>query len=124
MSSIHDSKRDDDPSMFFGDPSGKKLEWKSRRLCRQVQEALQSGMSGECADPVLQQLWVDAVEPAPDASRLAVTVLVADGMNPAEAMLHLERARGLLRSIVARAIHRKKVPELAFRLAGPEGAEQ
>jgi ribosome-binding factor A len=35
-------------------------------------------------------------------------------------MLHLEGARGRLRSIVAAAIYRKKVPDLAFRLAGPE----
>jgi ribosome-binding factor A len=62
------------------------------------------------------------VDPAPDASRLAVTISVSDGISPAEAIIRLERARGLLRSIVASAIHRKKVPELVFRIAGPEEA--
>jgi ribosome-binding factor A len=122
MSSIHDPQRDDDPSLFFGNGDERRTDWKARRLCRQVSEALQGGLSGECADEVLQQLWVDSVDPAPDASRLAVTVSVSDGISPAEAILRLERARGLLRSIVARAIHRKKVPELVFRIAGPEEA--
>lgn len=106
MSSIHDSPR--------------KFDVKARRLCRQVSEALQAGLSGECADEVLQQVWVRSVDPAAEASRLVVTVSLPGEVNPAEALARLEGARGLLRTLVASAIHRKKVPDLAFRIAGPE----
>jgi len=97
-----------------------KFDVKARRLCRQVSEALQAGLSGECADEVLQQVWVCSVDPAVEASRLVVTVSVPETVNPAEALARREGARGLLRSIVASAIVRKKVPDLAFRIAGPE----
>lgn len=93
---------------------------KARRLCRQVSEALQTGLAGECSDELLQQVWVDSVAPAAESSRLVVTVSVPDDVNPAEALARLEGARGLLRSVVASAIHRKKVPDLSFRMAGPE----
>lgn len=92
---------------------------KTRRLCRQVSEALQSGLSGECADELLQQVWIDSVDPSEESSRLIVTVSLPDGVHPVEAMARLEGARGMLRMIVASAIHRKKVPDLAFRIAGP-----
>jgi len=106
MSSIHDSN--------------KKYDVKALRLCRQVLEALQAGLSGECADEVLQQVSVCSVDPSTESSRLIVTVSVPDAVNPAEALARLEGARGMLRSLVASAVHRKKVPDLAFRLAGPD----
>lgn len=105
--------------MFFGGGSARKNDWKDRRLCRQVLEAVQTGLGGECGDELLQSLWVSSVDPAPDASRLALSVEVPEGLSPAEALLHLNAARGRLRSIVASAIHRKKVPELLFRVHGP-----
>jgi ribosome-binding factor A len=100
----------------------RKHEVKARRLCRQVSEALQAGLSGECADELLQQVWVTSVDPAAEASRLIVTVSVPESVNPAEALARLEGARGLLRTIVAASIVRKKVPDLSFRVAGPEAA--
>lgn len=106
MSSLHDSQG--------------KYDIKARRLCRQVTEALQAGLSGECADGILQQVWVSSVDPSAEAARLIVTVSVPESVNPVDALSRLEGARGLLRSIIATAIHRKKVPELSFRMAGPE----
>src|SRR5579862_2854687 len=106
--------------MSFFQSSRGKHDVKARRLCRQVAEALQAGLSGECADEVLQQVSVCSVAPSTESSRLIVTVSVPDATNPAEALARLEGARGLLRTLVATAIHRKKVPDLAFRLAGPE----
>lgn len=105
MSSLHDSQD--------------KFELKARRLCRQVSEALQSGLSGECGDELLQQVWVVSVEPSTESARLIVTVSVPEDADPVQALARLEGARGMLRSIVAAAIHRKKVPELTFRMAGP-----
>jgi len=97
-----------------------KFNVKARRLCRQVSEALQAGLSVECADEVLQQVGVRSVDPAEESSRLVVTVSVPETVNPVEALARLERARGLLRTIVASAIVRNKAPDFIFRLAGPQ----
>jgi ribosome-binding factor A len=67
----------------------------------------------------LQQVWIVSVDPSAESARLMVTVSVSAAVDPAEALQRLEGARGRLRAIVAAAICRKKVPDLAFRLAGP-----
>ena len=106
--------------MSFRDDSSGKFDVKAKRLCRQVSEALQAGLAGECADELLQQVWIQSVEPSIESSRLIVTVSVPEAVNPSAALARLEGARGLLRTIIASAIHRKKVPELSFRMAGPD----
>ena len=74
------------------------------------------------ADESLQNLTVVKVEPAPNTGRLRVTVAgvtPADATDPTSrtnALAALERAGGLLRMEVARAIHRKYAPELVFHL--------
>jgi ribosome-binding factor A len=86
---------------------------KALQLCRQVQEALHWVLdSGR--DEVLQALQVVSVEPAPNAARLLVTVR-AEGVEPAAALEHLQRAAGRLRCEIAASIHRRRTPELAFR---------
>src|SRR5262245_51364281 len=62
------------------DPRDWKKDWNAHRpgrkalqLCRQVAEALASALTG-CADAVLQDLLVVAVEPAPNAGRMLVTL--------------------------------------------------
>src|SRR5439155_5281464 len=50
-----------------------KHDRKTRQLCRQAQRALMLALAG-CGDPVLQSVCIQAVEPAPDASRLRVIV--------------------------------------------------
>jgi len=92
---------------------------KTLRLCRQVREALQIALAGECADEVLQQLFVASVDPGADPSKLQVTVDLPPEVSPADAIARLEKARGLLRTLVAEAISRKKVPDLVFRVAPP-----
>ena len=89
---------------------------KTLRLCRQVLEALQIGLAG-CADEVLQEVFIASVDPGADSSRLEVTVEVPPDLNPADAIARLEGAKGLLRSLAAESISRKKVPDLVFRLA-------
>ena len=85
-------------------------------------EAL-SGLLSGMADESLQNLAVVMVEPAPNTGRLRVTVAgftPADATDPAtrtNASIALEKAGGLLRMEVARAIHRKHAPELVFHLA-------
>jgi ribosome-binding factor A len=96
------------------------LDRKAVQLCHQVAETLEEVLA-DCGDAVLQALRVLDVEPAPDASRLLVTVAV-DGLpreklDPERVHDHLARASGYLRSEVASAITRKRTPVLVYRLA-------
>ena len=84
-------------------------------------EALDAILSG-MADESLHNLTVVKVEPAPNTGRLRVTVAgvtpadATDPTNRTNALAALERAIGLMRMEVARAIHRKYAPDLAFHL--------
>ncbi len=73
-------------------------------------------MAGECGDPALRQLSVDAVEPLGGASNLVVQVGVpADiGESVPELIGRLNAAAPRLRALVAQAICRKRVPSLTF----------
>jgi ribosome-binding factor A len=94
-----------------------KTQRKDQQLCRQVERALAYVVPGGLADPVLQDLSVAAVRPAPDASRLMVWFRTGRPMSEAPDILErLERARGLLRNEVAASVTRKRAPELAFQL--------
>jgi ribosome-binding factor A len=95
---------------------------KALQLGRQVAEAVDAVLAGESGDEVLASLRVVAVTPAPDASRLLVTVAPGAGagkVDPEEILARLARASGWLRTEVAAAVTRRKAPALAFRLAGP-----
>ena len=98
---------------------------KALQLCHQVAETLEEVLA-ECGDVVLQALRVLDVEPAPDASRLLVTVAVDatpdDTLDPCNVHDHLVRASGHLRSEVAGAITRKRAPVLVYRLAADPDA--
>jgi ribosome-binding factor A len=120
MSSVRDSNKDDDP---YAEPGKGRRRWadhKTLRLCRQVREALQIGLAGECGDELLQQVFIASVGPGADPSKLEVSVALPSEVSPADALARLEKARGLLRSLAAEAISRKKVPDLVFRLSPPE----
>jgi ribosome-binding factor A len=67
------------------------------------------------------------VRPFPDSAHLLVTVFPApsaEALAPAKVLERLHRAGGLLRREVAAAIHRRRAPELLFRVALPGGAAQ
>ena len=94
---------------------------KALQLCRQISQTLDE-VFAESRDDVLRGLHVLAVEPAPDASRLLVTVLPEDGVtasrsNPTVIVEHLSKASGYLRGEVTTAITRKRTPLLAYRVA-------
>lgn len=86
---------------------------KALQLCKQVMQALNYAL-GACNDEVLQELFVEQVEPAPNTARLLVTVAKVD--DPNKALEHLNKACGMLRCEIATAINRKKTPELSFRV--------
>jgi len=97
----------------------RKDDRKARQLCRQVAETLSQVLSGECGDEVLQSLQVVAVDPAPDASQLVVTVQAGfpgEVFDREAVQSHIVAAMGKLRGEVAAAITRKRVPTLIFRV--------
>ncbi len=101
-------------------PADAKVERKTRQLCREVERTLSCAL-GDCNDALVRELVIVGVEPAPDASRLAVRVAMPPGGADARLVIeHLERMRGHLREEIARAVARKRAPELTFELAVPE----
>jgi len=91
---------------------------KTHQLCAQVAEAINYAFAAECHDDLLREMGVVAVQPAPDESRLLVTVAptLPGPCDPAEVLVRLDKAQVTLRTQVAAGIHRKKVPQLAFRV--------
>ena len=90
---------------------------KAQQLCAQVAETLSFVLQAECNDEILRDVLVESVVPAPDSTRLLVTVIpspAAGALDAGQVNQHLMKAYGKLRSEVAMAIHRRKVPELIF----------
>lgn len=104
-----------DADSFFAVGAERKAERKERQLCRQVHEALGVALAAQ-RDPVLQDLWVLDVEPAPDASRLCIVLGAPGGSRVDEILGRLEGAAGYLRAEVASAITRKRTPTLTYRV--------
>ena len=100
------------------DERKEKPDHKTMQLCRAAERALSLALAGECGDDVLRLLYVASVLPAPDASRLLVCVVLPRGSNDAvtmeDVLSRLARVHGLLRASVARAVTRKRAPELTF----------
>ncbi len=93
---------------------------KTLQLCRQVQRALMLALAGECDDDLLRQVSVDSVQSAGGAGHLLVSVIVPRDLVVVEVMARLNARAGRLRSIIASAICRKRVPMLSF-IAVAEG---
>ena len=92
---------------------------KAKQLCRQVAETLGLVLSGDCRDEILQSLQVVSVVPAPNTSRLLVTVAadVPDAqLDRGSIIERLHAQSGRLRSEVAASINRKRVPVLVFEV--------
>jgi ribosome-binding factor A len=102
----------------------RKPDHKAHMICRQAHEALSLALGDGGADELLD-VYVESVEPAPDASRLAVRIALSAVAQArlAEVMEALERHKGRLRAAVAQSITRKRAPDLVFvpSLAGGEG---
>lgn len=96
-------------------PSKRVANRKARQLCAQVATAL--GLAfGELSGDFL--LYVESVVPAPDSSQLLITVKQhADTSHNAsveDILAVIHNASGWLRTEVANAISRKRVPQLKF----------
>lgn len=112
-----------DPRDFFkvGRRSGG-TNRKTQQLCRQVAETLHQVFSGELGDEILQLVSVVGVAPAPDSSRLLVTVEFGGPVEQFDARLverRLASCQSRLRREVAAAITRRKTPALVFAIQPP-----
>jgi ribosome-binding factor A len=115
-----------DPRVLAKGYQERKPDRKTRQLCSQVADTLGDVLAGQGGDDVLRSLYVVSVVPAPDASRLLVTVgaLPGEGPDPVQVIEHLGRASARLRCEVAGAITRRRAPTLVYRFAmatGPAG---
>jgi len=110
-------------ALHGNEPAGRKenrqAQRKTQQFCRQVQRALNLALESAATD--LDGLFVDAVSPGPDCGRVLVHVVIPRHHAVAEAIDALRRIAPQLREEVARAITRKRAPELAFIPVGPEG---
>lgn len=89
---------------------------KALQLCGQVQQALYWILGSEAGDEALALLEVVAVEPAPDSTRLLVTLKAPRDIPVAAALEMLQSAHKAIRSEVAASIHRRKAPDLIYRV--------
>lgn len=90
---------------------------KALQLCAQIAHTLNFALGWGSGDEVLRELTVASVVPAPNTAHLLVTV--AASSNDLDAALiqeRLQHASGRLRSEIAHAIHRKRVPLLSFQV--------
>jgi ribosome-binding factor A len=100
---------------FFKKPVEKVTNRKALQLCGQIARTLSLVLS-ESGDDVLRELAVETVQPAPTSARLLITLSLLDGVDASAAIHCIERSGGWLRHEVAGAIHRRKTPELTFRV--------
>lgn len=94
-------------------------EARARQYCKAVHRALESGLSSAIGDERLKDLTIESVQPLhPGASNLLVLVS-APGTDPSTMPIleqTLQKASGLLRSVIATEIQRKRTPHLTFRI--------
>jgi ribosome-binding factor A len=88
-----------------GRRSERKQNYKAAMLCRQVQRVLSLSLA---------DVSVVEVTPGPDSSRLLVHVAIPRHLAVDEALARLNERTPSLRAEVARAITRKRAPELVF----------
>ena len=97
---------------------------KALQLCGQVRDALNRALP-DCADPVLQLMFVNEVTPAPDATHLLVVLGGIEApQSHGEVLAALAKAKPRLRAEVASEITRKRVPDLSFRFVVDGGGEE
>lgn len=114
------------PSRFEGSMRPQRVDRKTLQLCGQVRDTLNYVLTGELDDDVLRNVYVEEVRPAPDASRLLVSVAPMDAADAGRADLILEKLHiyaPRIRSEVAHSIHRRKTPELSYIVVQPQMPE-
>ena len=92
---------------------------RARQYCKAVHRALESGLSSAIGDERLKDVMIESVQPLHSGGSNLLVPVISPGMSPAEmpAMEQaLQKASGLLRSVIATEIQRKRTPHLTFRV--------
>ena len=100
------------------DSRGGRRHHKDLQLCRQVLDALTYALA-EIDDPTIDDLALASVVPAPDGSRVLVTLVPTRTDLLADvdaALMVLADVADDLREEVAAEVTRKRVPVLVFRI--------
>jgi ribosome-binding factor A len=95
---------------------------KDLQLCRQVFDALTYALA-ELDDPLIDELVLASVTPAPNASRVQVTLVpspASPDIDHDTALARLVAVGPALRQEVAAEVTRHRVPELVFRIGFPD----
>lgn len=93
---------------------------KDLQVCRQVFDALTYALA-ELDDPVIDELVLVSVTPAPNAGRVQVNLMPAHaGVDREAALARLASIAAGLREEVAAEVTRKRVPELVFHVGYPD----
>ena len=96
---------------------------KDLQLCRQVFDALSYALA-DLDDPLVADLALASVVPAPTAARMLVTLTpTTEAIDQDAALEAVQRFADDLRADVAAEITRRRVPELVFRVADPRLAD-
>lgn len=92
---------------------------KDLQLCRQVFETLSLALA-ELDDPMIDELAIASVVPAPGAARMLVTLVpTRDDLDLEAALARVQEMAEDLREDVAADVTRKRAPELVFRIERP-----
>lgn len=91
---------------------------RANQYIKAVHRALDAGLAGVCGDERLKSLSVQSVEPLPFGSKLLVIIAVpaTDSATMKSLEQTLQNAAGLLRSVIATEVQRRRTPHLVFRV--------
>jgi ribosome-binding factor A len=89
---------------------------KDLQVCRQVYDVLALALA-EIDDPVIDDLILARVMPAPNAGRVQVILVPSHAdIDESEALARIAEFADDLREEVAAEVNRRRVPELVFRI--------
>jgi ribosome-binding factor A len=103
---------------------GARRHHKDLQLCRQVFDALSYALA-ELDDPLIDELRLASVVPAPSSARLLVTLIPSrDDIDSDAALASLRDVSDELREEVAAEVTRKRAPELVFRIGNHDDLQE
>lgn len=108
-----------DPRIIARARDRKPENHKSRQLGKEARNTVSMVITGELVDPVFQDLTVVDVTATDDGQFLIVSLLAGDAGFEVDEIEILEKCKavqGYLRSAIAQAVKRKRIPALKFEL--------